>query len=72
MTCDFQELIDIDPCLSALSPFDVQVVKTRLLCLMDGGDCVVNELLEDGKCIAGLNPFFVQVLKTQLLCNMAS
>lgn len=70
-TCDYQDLLDINPCFSGLSAFNVQVIKTQLLCQWARG-CDISSLLEDAACFASLDVVQMEQLKAQLLCNIVN
>lgn len=70
-TCDYQELLDINPCFLGLSAFNVQLIKTQLLCRLEGG-CDLSELLEDAACFASLDVLQIEQLKAQLLCDIVN
>lgn len=76
--CVVNDLIAANPCLAALSPFDLQVVKTQMLCnlldkLQNGGEvtCDIATLLDQGKCFYDLDPFMLEVVEASLLCEIS-
>lgn len=78
-SCDIQTLLATNPCLYALAPEELRVVKTQLLCALynqvNGGpavNCDIQTLLDDGKCFWTQPPFILEMLQTQLLCNIAA
>lgn len=78
MVCDVQALISSDPCLSALSPWLIKVVKVQMLCgiknFLESAEpitCDIQELLADAACFNGLNDFQLDVIEAQLLCDIA-
>lgn len=79
MTCDVQELLSANPCLSELNPWMLKVVKVQMLCgivnfLTDATPvtCDIAELLEDASCFYGLSEWQLEVIETQLLCEISN
>lgn len=76
--CDYQELISADPCLLALTPFQLEVVITQQLCnLLDKIEnagavtCDIATLLDQGKCFATLPYHVLKAIQAQLLCEIS-
>lgn len=77
--CNIQELLDVDPCISALDPYTLEVLITQQLCGMynnlDSGaavTCDIQELLTDANCLYGLPIERLKAIQAQLLCNILS
>lgn len=75
--CDVQALISADPCLSALTEYELEVLITQQLCSLfnnlDSGEpltCEIQELIADASCLYGLSVHQLKVLQAQLLCNV--
>lgn len=75
--CNPQELLDANPCLSALNDYDLEIIITQQLCglynNLSGGDpltCDIQELLDDAQCLYGLPVQRLKVLQAQLLCEI--
>jgi hypothetical protein len=78
MVCDVQELIDTNPCLMTLNPWQIEIVKTQMLCgiknFLDSGapiTCDIQELLSDAACFNALNGRQLSAIQAQLLCDIA-
>lgn len=76
--CDVQTLLDVDPCLSALSARMLKLVKISILCgiktKLEGGaepTCDIQTLLDSANCYDQLSDFSLDVLEAQLLCDIA-
>lgn len=76
--CDVQSLISANPCLSALSPRQLELVKTQMLCgiknfLTDATPvtCDIQTLLDDANCFNALNSQMLSVVQAQLLCDIS-
>lgn len=69
----------LDPCFSALDPWELQLLITSLLCtiieILDGGasleDCDIQTLLDEATCYNTLPPFLLQALQAAMLCYIA-
>lgn len=75
--CDVQALISADPCLSALTEYELEVLITQQLCSLfnnlDSGeplDCDIQALLADASCFYGRSIQELKVIQAQLLCNI--
>lgn len=75
--CDVQALISADPCLSALTEYELEVLITQQLCSLfnnlDSGEpltCEIAELLADASCFYGRSLHELKVIQAQLLCNV--
>lgn len=78
MVCDAQSLLDSNPCLSALNPWQLKVVIAMQICgiknFLDSGEpitCDIQELLDDAECFNGLTEFQLDVIISQLLCDVS-
>jgi len=74
-TCTTSELMQQAAELSGLSPGQLELVKTVLLCRIlhlnnPMASCDVQDLLNDANCFACLFPFQLSVIQTQLLCEI--
>jgi len=74
-TCTTSELMQQAANLSGLSPGQLELVKTVLLCRIlhiqnPMASCDVQDLLNDSSCFACLYPFQLSVIQTQLLCEI--
>jgi len=76
-TCNVQDLISTDPCLSSLNEYTLEVLITQQLCSLfnnlDTGEpleCDIQTLLDDASCFYGLSQPQLKVLQAQLLCNI--
>lgn len=79
MVCDAQALISANPCLSALNPWMLHVLKVQMLCglknfLTDGTPitCDISELMADAQCFYGLSEFQLNVIEVALLCDISN
>lgn len=76
-TCDVTELTEQASCFACLTPFQLELVKTVLLCQLANPDsedpmanCDVNALLAAASCFNCLQPFQLAAIQTQLLCEV--
>lgn len=79
MTCDVQELISTNPCLSSLNAYQLELVITAQLCQIknkiESGEevtCDIQELLDSANCFNMLQMFELKVLQAQLLCDISN
>lgn len=77
MACEVQTILDVDPCLSALDDYKLEVLKTAQLCalynnLADGTPltCDIQALLDESSCFYGLSEHTLKVLQASLLCSI--
>jgi hypothetical protein len=74
-TCTTSDLLQEAACFSCLSPIQLELIQTAMLCrILQNVDpmanCDVNTLLESANCFTCLFPFQLQVVQTQLLCEI--
>lgn len=76
-TCNVQELLSADPCLSALSEYELELVIYQQLCglynnlsLGEPLTCDIQELITDARCLYGQPLHVIKVAQAQLLCNI--
>ena len=74
-TCTTSDLMQEAAELSGLSPGQLELVKTVILCRILNlsnpmASCDVQELLDDANCFACLFPFQLSLIQTQLLCEI--
>lgn len=76
-TCNAQELISVNPCLSALDDYTLEVIVTQQLCALfntlDSGaeiSCDIQTLLDDAECLHGRSMKELKVLQASLLCEI--
>lgn len=78
-TCNIHDLLSENPCLSALNPFQLEQVKTQMLCslknTLESGDpvtCDIQTLIDESACFGALNMESLSVVQAQLLCDILS
>src|SRR5512139_56245 len=74
-TCDANELLQAGRCWQCLSPEQLQIVNTSLLCEIwiaanPMATCDVNSLLAAGSCFNCLSTEQLFLVQTQLLCEI--
>lgn len=76
-TCDANELVELANCFSCLMPYQLELVKTVLLCQLANpnavnpmANCDVQALMSDASCFSCLTSFQLSVIQTQLLCEI--
>lgn len=75
--CNPQTLLDANPCLAALDPHTLKVVKVQMLCglynNLDSGaelTCDIQALLDNAACLFPLSDYQLEVIEAQLLCEI--
>lgn len=74
-TCTVSDLMQQASQLNGLSPGQLELIKTVLLCRIlhinnPMASCDVQDLLDDANCFACLFPFQLSIIQTQLLCEI--
>ena len=74
-TCTTSELMQQAACLSCLSPGQLELIKTVILCRIlhlnnPMASCDVQDLLDDANCFSCLYPYQLSLIQTQLLCEI--
>lgn len=69
----------IDPCIMALSPWQLELVKTQMLCgiknFLESSEpvtCDIQDLLDEAQCFNGVQPAVLSAIQAQLLCDISN
>jgi len=74
-TCSAQDLLTAANCFDCLTPFQLQLARTSLLCQIlqqrqHMASCDAQSLLDSAKCLDCLTPNQLALVSTQLLCEI--
>lgn len=75
MACNAQDLMDAARCFQCLTPWQLQIVRVRLLCAIKDSQIVSCDpvvLMEQANCLMCLTPGQLDVVETSLLCQIMS
>lgn len=75
MGCNAQDLLDAARCFQCLTPWQLQMVRIRLLCAIKDSQivsCDPTVLLEAANCLSCLTPGQLDVVEASLLCQIMS
>lgn len=74
-TCSAQDLMNAANCFASLSPYQLALVQTSLLCKIlqksnSVATCDVQTLTNDARCFWGVPSGQLAIIQTQLLCEI--
>lgn len=74
-TCSAQDLLNVAKCFSCLSPYQLALIQTSLLCqILQNSNpvatCDIQSLTNSAKCFWGVAPGQLAIIQTQLLCEI--
>lgn len=75
--CSPEDLLNTSKCFACLTPYQLELVKTALLCQIlqisnPMATCDAQTLLDNAKCLKCLTPGQLALIQTQLLCEIMS